>query len=146
MDENTVRLLDLFRAYSPDEDVKARLDDVKIFDAEIDMNRRSASVTVRLEQYLPLETVRKIEQGIAGVYSMQNMTLKTIYDPALLKEFPGRDLAYYVSELYAPSMSILAGCTCDLAGDTLTLLPSGRTARSAPALSAPGGAVASGGV
>ena len=121
MDENTVRLLDLFRAYSPDEEVKTLLDDVKIFDAEIDMKSRSVSVTVRLEQYLPLETVRKIEQGIARAYSIQNMALKPIYDPSMLAQFSGKDLAYYFSELYAPSMSILAGCSCSLSGDTLTV-------------------------
>ena len=121
MDVNTVRLLDLFRSYSPDEEVKTLLDDVKIFDAEIDMKSRSVSVTVRLEQYLPLETIRKIEQGIARAYSIQNMALKPIYDPSLLAQFPGKDLAYYFSEHYAPSMSILAGCSCSLSGDTLTV-------------------------
>lgn len=53
MDENTVRLLDLFGAYEPEEEVKALLDDVKDFHAEIDMTQRSVVVTVQLEAYLP---------------------------------------------------------------------------------------------
>ena len=36
MDENTVRLLDLFRAYEPDAELKELLDDVKIFSGEVD--------------------------------------------------------------------------------------------------------------
>lgn len=41
MDENTVRLLDLFRAYEPGAELKELLDDVKIFSAEVDMKTRS---------------------------------------------------------------------------------------------------------
>ena len=69
MDENTVRLLDLFGAYEPEEEVKTLLDDVKVFQAEIDMQQRAVAVTVQLREYLPLQTVRKIEQGISGAYA-----------------------------------------------------------------------------
>ncbi len=121
MDGNTVRLLDLFSAYEPEDAVKRRLDDVKVFDAEIDMNRRQVRVTVHLEEYLPLATVRKIEQGIAGAYAIRQMELQPVYDPALLPALPCGDLTLYLSELFAPSISILAGCGFSVSGDTVTV-------------------------
>lgn len=121
MDENTVRLLDLFGAYEPEEEVKTLLDDVKVFQAEIDMSRRSVSVTVQLAEYLPLKTVRKIEQGISGAYSIRSMTLKTVYGEAVLADFCCADVGLYLSELFAPSMSILAGCSYALEEDRIVL-------------------------
>ena len=121
MDENTIRLLDLFGAYQPEEEMKARLDDVKVFDAEIDMKSRQVTVTVHLEDYLPLHMVRKIEQGIAGVYSIRKMELKTVYDPEMLSILRCSDIGEFLSELFAPSMSILAGCKYCLNGDVVTI-------------------------
>ena len=84
MDENTVRLLDLFGAYEPEEELKQRLDNVKVFDAEIDMVARRVAVTVQLEDYLPLSMVRKFEQGVTDAYSIRQVELKTVYGPDLL--------------------------------------------------------------
>ena len=121
MDENTVRLLDLFGAYQPEEEIKALLDDVKVFDAEINMERRQVAVTVHLGEYLPLGTVRKIEQGIAGAYAIRQMELRPVYEPSALSALCYTDVGLYLSGLFAPSMSILAGCKYALQGDTLTI-------------------------
>ena len=121
MDENTVRLLDLFGAYQPEEDIRTLLDDVKVFQAEIDMSRRSVSVTVQLDKYLPLGTVRKIEQGISGAYAIRSMTLHTVYGEDALTELDCADVGQYLTELFAPGMSILAGCQYALEEDRVVL-------------------------
>ena len=121
MDENTVRLLDLFGAFQPDEEIKKRLDDVRVFGAEIDMENRRAVVTVHLQEYLPLRMVRKTEQGISAAYAIRQMELRTIYGPELLPAFPCSEIGVYLSELFAPSMSILAGCKYTLQNQTVTV-------------------------
>ena len=121
MDENTVRLLDLFGAYQPEDQIKELLDDVKVFDAEINMERRQVAVTVHLKEYLPLGTVRKIEQGIAGAYAIRQMELRTVYEQSALRALCYTDVGLYLSEMFAPSLSILAGCQYALEGDTLTI-------------------------
>lgn len=77
MDENTVRLLDLFRAYEPEAELKTLLDDVKIFSAEVDMKTRSALVTICPDCYVTLKQVRSIERGIARAYGIHKLTLRT---------------------------------------------------------------------
>ena len=114
MDENTVRLLDLFGAYEPEAEIKELLADVRVYKAEVDMNRRSVSVAVQLSDYLPLKTVRKIEKGITAAYSIRSMELRTIYGAELLPALCCSDVGLYLSEQFAPSMSILAGCTYSL--------------------------------
>ena len=121
MDENTVRLLDLFGAYQPEEDVKKRLDDVRVFQAEIDMEYRRVSVTVQLREYLPLEMVRRIEKGICRAYDIRVMELQPVYDRSLQAQMALEDVGRYLMEQYAPSISILVGCEYELQGDTLTL-------------------------
>ena len=121
MDENTVRLLDLFSAYEPEEEIRKRLDDVKVFDAEIDMNRRRVSVTVQLSRYLPLQMVRSVEQGISRNYSIREMKLHTVYGPDMLSALPCSDITWFLSEQFAPSISILAGCSCRIIGSTISI-------------------------
>ena len=121
MDENTVRLLDLFGAYQPEEDIKKRLDDVRVFQAEIDMEYRRVSVTVQLQEYLPLEMVRRIEKGICRAYDIRVMELQPVYDRSLQAQMALEDVGRYLMEQYAPSISILVGCEYELQGDTLTL-------------------------
>ena len=121
MDENTVRLLDLFSAYEPEEEIRRRLDQVKVFHAEIDMEKRGVSVTVQLQEYLPLRLVRKTERGIAGTYNIRRMELRTIYGPELLPAFHCSDVTEFLCEQFAPGMSILAGCSYTLTDRTLTI-------------------------
>jgi DNA polymerase-3 subunit alpha (Gram-positive type) len=121
MDENTVRLLDLFRAYEPAAEEKALLEDVKIFSAEVDMKRRTAVVTVCPDRYMPLRSVRKIEQGISRAYGMHQFALKTSYGPEGLGLFQMEDLGVFLREQFAPSLSILAGCSYALDGDTIRI-------------------------
>ncbi len=63
MDENTVRLLDLFGAYEPDETIKPLLEELTIHTAEVDMKKRSAVVTVQPKGYIPLADLRKTVPG-----------------------------------------------------------------------------------
>ena len=121
MNENTVRLLDLFSAYEPEEEIRRRLDQVKVFHAEIDMEKRGVSVTVQLQEYLPLQMIRKAERGIAGTYNIRQMELRTVYGPERLPAFRCSDVAEYVCEQFAPGMSIMAGCSYNLTDQTLTI-------------------------
>ena len=126
MDENTVRLLDLFQNYQPEEDIKRRLDHVKVFDAKIDMNRRQVSVTVQLSEYMPRAMVRRIQEGIARAYTIRGMELRTLLDSQHLEELRLPDVGAYITEQYAPGMSILAGCTYELEGQSIKILLKGR--------------------
>ena len=121
MDENTVRLLDLFRAYEPDAELRALLDDVKIFSAEVDMKTRSALVTICPERYVTLKQVRSIERGISRAYGIHKFTLRTCYGKEHLALLQPEDVGAYLKELFAPSMSILAGCAYSRDGETVTL-------------------------
>ena len=121
MDENTVRLLDLFQNYQPEEAIKKRLDDVKIFDAKIDMTSRRAEVTVHLDRYLPLDVVRRVEKGVSDAYAIRHMALRTVCRPEALPELKLSDVGTYLTEQFAPGMSILAGCEYALKGQTVHL-------------------------
>ncbi len=121
MDENTVRLLDLFRNYRPEQSVKKRLDDVRVFQADIDMKARRVLVTVQMEEYLSYETVRKIEAGIAGVYDIRQMELRPIYGQTVFPDMELSDLGDYLSAQFAPAMSILAGCRYLRRENTVTI-------------------------
>ncbi len=121
MDENTVRLLDLFRAYEPDEECLALLEHVMVFTAEVDMQSRSAAVTIRPDAYVPLRCIRKIEQGISRAYGIRTFTLKAVYGPGGLGLFQLQDLGAFLTEQFAPSYSILAGCSYGLEDNTLYL-------------------------
>ena len=121
MDENTVRLLDLFRAYEPEAELKTLLDDVKIFSAEVDMKTRSALVTICPDCYVTLKQVRSIERGIARAYGIHKLTLRTCYGEDKLSLLRPEDIGDFLKELFAPSMSILAGCKYTLDGDVVTL-------------------------
>ena len=121
MDENTVRLLDLFRAYEPDAELKELLDDVKIFSAEVDMKTRSALVTICPDRYVTLKQVRSIERGISRAYGIHKFTLRTCYGKDNLSLLKPEDVGAYLKELFAPCMSILAGCQYRLEGETVVL-------------------------
>ena len=121
MDENTVRLLDLFRAYEPEAELKTLLDDVKIFSAEVDMKTRSALVTICPDSYVTLKQVRSIERGIARAYGIHKLTLRTCYGEDKLSLLRPEDIGDFLKELFAPSMSILAGCKYTLDGNVVTL-------------------------
>ena len=121
MDENRVRLLDLFGAYQPEDRIREQMDQVRIFSAEVDMKNRSAEVVIRPENYIPLSTIRKIEQGISQTYGISRFTLKAVYGPEGLGAFRMEDLGDYLFEQFAPSRSILAGCSYRLAGDTIEI-------------------------
>ena len=100
MDENTVRLLDLFRAYEPDAELRALLDDVKIFSAEVDMKTRSALVTICPERYVTLKQVRSIERGISRAYGIHKFTLRTCYGKEHLALLQPEDVGAYLKELF----------------------------------------------
>ncbi len=119
MDENTVKLLDLFRAYTPDDHIRPLLDDVRVFDAEIDMAVRRVRVTIHLQAYLPYQDLRKIEQGIASAYSIRIMELHPLYSSSLLPSMQCEDVGLYLKDLFAPSLSILAGCQYALCENTI---------------------------
>ena len=119
MDENRVRLLDLFGAYEPEEHIKELLEDVRIFSAEVDMKARSAEVIVRPEVYVPLKSIRKVEQGISHTYGISRFTLKAVYGSEGIGLLRPEDVGEYLAELFAPSLSILAGCRYEIEGDTL---------------------------
>ena len=121
MDENTVRLLDLFRAYEPEADLKELLDDVKIFSAEVDMKTRSALVTICPDRYVALKQVRRIERGISRAYGIHKFTLRTCYGTDNLSLLKPEDVGDFLKELFAPCMSILAGCQYRLEGETVVL-------------------------
>ena len=119
MDENRVRLLELFGAYEPEEEIREILDEVRVFSAEVDMKARSAEVTVRPERYIPLKVIRKIEQGISRTYGISKFTLKAVYGPEGIGLFQTDDIGEFLFEQFAPSLSILAGCTYELEDNIL---------------------------
>ena len=121
MDENTVRLLNLFHLYQPEEELKTILEDVTIFQADVDMKNRAAEISVRPETYIPFRTLKKIEQGISGTYGISNFTLKAIYGPEGVSLFSPSDIGDYLRQEFAPSMSILSGCSYVIDGDNVII-------------------------
>ncbi|MDD6024086.1 MAG: PolC-type DNA polymerase III, partial [Oscillospiraceae bacterium] len=114
MDENTVRLLDLFRLYEPEEQLRPLLEDVKIYQAEVNMEQRSALVTIRPECYIAWKQLRKIEQGISHAYGIRTFTLKAVYGPEGIGRFRAEDVGDFLMERFSPSLSILAGCSYEV--------------------------------
>lgn len=121
MDENRVRLLDLFGAYKPESEIRQLLDDVKIFDAKVDLPARSASVTICPDRYVSLRQIRSIERGISGTYGIRSFSLCTRYGEGKLSILEPADVGEYLKELFAPAMSILAGCRYGIEGNSVVL-------------------------
>ena len=121
MDENTIRLLSLFHLYQPEEEIKELLKDVTIYQADVDMKNRSATISIQPEIYIPFRTIKKIEQGISRTYGITHFTLKAIYGPGGIGLFRAEDVGDYLRNEFAPSMSILAGCSYVVDGDAVIL-------------------------
>ena len=116
-----VRLLDLFRAYQPEEQIRELLDEVTIAEADVDMAQRSASVVINPIHYIPIRFVRSIEADISAIYGIRKFSIGLRMPEQNLSEISIDELTQIFSGLYAPSRSILAGAVLTLKENTISV-------------------------
>ena len=95
----TVFFLNMFSDYQPPEDLFGYLSQAAITAADIDMEKRSVSVTIHAETYIPQKLLIKAAGDIRDAYGLRHLQIEPVYPSTQLQSVGPEDLMQlFVSE------------------------------------------------
>ena len=87
-----IYLLNMFPDYQPPEELQAALSQAAIAAGELDMETRSASVILRMEQYVPQRLLDRLGKEIARLYGLRGLELTGIHPASQLHKIETDEL------------------------------------------------------
>ena len=93
-----IYLLNMFPDYQPPEELQAALSQAAIAAGELDMETRSASVILRMEQYVPQRLLDRLGKEIARLYGLRGLELTGIYPASQLHKIETDELMQIVHQ------------------------------------------------
>ncbi len=117
--EQTVKLLELFPGFDPEETERPAWEQAVVRHAKIDRAARAVTVDLSSAVYLPVAELEHAERAIERVYGLHRIRLETSYPEEMFESMDFSDLNRVLEDAYSPAAAILAGCKWELSGDEL---------------------------
>ena len=114
-----ISFLDMFSAYQPERGLRERLQDVRIVDAELNMEARTARLTIQSDSYLSERQLEEISRQLAALYDIRQITLLPRFPAEEISNILPEELTKLFVQLDSRCMAILAGCVWSWEGDCL---------------------------
>ena len=115
----TVFFLNMFSDYQPPEDLFGYLSQAAITAADIDMERRSVSVTIHAETYIPQKLLIKAAGDIRDAYGLRQLQIEPVYPSTQLQSVGPEDLMQLFVSENSMTRGSLAGASWSWEGETL---------------------------
>ena len=115
----TVFFLNMFSDYQPPEDLFGYLSQAAITAADIDMERRSVSVTIHAETYIPQKLLMKASGDIRDAYGLRHLQIEPVYPSTQLQSVGPEDLMQLFVSENSMTRGSLAGASWSWEGETL---------------------------
>ena len=115
----TVFFLNMFSDYQPPEDLFGYLSQAAITAADIDMEKRSVSVTIHAETYIPQKLLIKAAGDIRDAYGLRQLQIEPVYPSTQLQSVGPEDLMQLFVSENSMTRGSLAGASWSWEGETL---------------------------
>ena len=115
----TVFFLNMFPDYQPPESLYGLLSQAAITAADIDPERRSVTVEVASETYIPQKLLQKAAGDIAAAYDLRELQIEPVYPANQLQAMEAEDLMQLFVAENSMTRGNLAGATWTWEGETL---------------------------
>ena len=125
-----VYLVNMFPDYEPPEPLKTAVSQAAIVAADIDPDRRSVSVAVHSEIYIPQRLLNQFSKDICQIYGLRNLELTATHPADQLSAVEPEELMQLFVGRNSMTRGSLAGATWQWEGNCLTikLLANGKDA------------------
>ena len=120
---NSIPFLLMFPEYSPEESLRAVLEQAAVFHAEISGEDRAITLQIDFPQYLGAQTLDGIAETLQARYGVRRVRLLPRFPKDSVKELEPTELNRCLIAVYSPAAATLAGCRWEIAeGETLLYL------------------------
>ncbi len=113
--------LNMFSDYQPPEEVHSLLSQAAVVAADIYPEKRSITLAVECDQYIPLQAMDSIKKDIASLYGLRSVEISPVYPPEQLVQVESEELRQLFVEQNSMTRGSLAGATWSWEGNTLTI-------------------------
>ena len=108
-------LLELFHEYTPDEPLRALLEQAAVCHGEIDREDRSVTLELSLPHYVPAADLETASRELCALYGVRKVRLLPKFPGECLAECQAEELNRLLIAAYSPAAATLAGCRWELA-------------------------------
>ena len=115
----TVFFLNMFSDYTPPEPLLGMLSQAAITAADIDPEKRTVSVVMHSEIYIPQKLLSKAAGDICAVYGLRDLFIQPVYPASQLQSMEPEDLMQLFVAENSMTRGNLAGATWTWEGETL---------------------------
>ena len=115
----TVFFLNMFPDYQPPETLYEPFSQAAITAADIDPEKRSVTVTLASDTYIPQKLLQKAAGDIAAVYELRNLQIEPVYPASQLQTMEADDLMQLFVSENSMTRGSLAGAKWIWEGKTL---------------------------
>ena len=115
----TVLFLNMFPDYQPPESLYGLLSQAAITAADIDPEKRTVSVVMRSETYIPQKLLFKAAGDICAVYGLRDLYIQPVYPGSQLQNMEPEDLMQLFVSENSMARGSLAGASWTWEGETL---------------------------
>ena len=115
----TVPFLNMFPDYVPPEPLDGMLSQAAITAADIDPERRTVSVVMQSEIYIPQKLLMKASGDICAVYGLRDLSIEPVYPASQLQCMEAEDLMQLFVNENSMTRGSLAGANWTWEGETL---------------------------
>ena len=117
-----MNFLQLFSAYTPDDDLREILSQVVVSRADIDVPGRSICAELYSEVYITLKTLEDLQARLCELYRMKEIRLPIRFPEEAFEKMDWSELTEWISRSYPMATGILADCSWELIDENLLLL------------------------
>ena len=120
---NSIPFLLMFPEYSPEESLRAVLEQAAVFRAEISGEDRVISLQIDFPQYLTAHALEEICEALQARYGIRRVRLLPRFPKDSVQELEPTELNRCLIAAYSPAAGTLAGCRWEIAeGETMLYL------------------------
>ena len=120
---NSVPLLQMFFEYSPEEPLRAVLEQAAVCRAEISREERRISLEVRFDRYVPAQDLQALSEGLQARYGIRTVAISPRFPKESAAQMEAAELNRCLIAAYSPAAATLAGCRWEIAeGETMLYL------------------------
>ena len=118
---NSVPLLQMFFEYTPEEPLRAVLEQAAVCRAEIDREERQISLDVAFPQYVPARELEALCEDLQRHYGIRRVEILPHFPKESAADIEDAELNRWLIAAYSPAAATLAGCRWEICEGSSTL-------------------------
>ena len=118
---NSVPLLQMFFEYSPEEPLRAVLEQAAVCRAEISREERRITLEVCFDRYVSMHDLQALGEGLQMQYGIRTVNISPRFPMKCAADFEDTELNRCLIAAYSPAAATLAGCRWEIAEGETTL-------------------------